>query len=120
MPESLLVSASEQDLSGRTLGPYHELEKIGAGGMGVVYRAVDHRLSRIVAIKVLRVASDSPEDQRRFLQEARTSSALNHPNIVTIYEVGEADGITYIAMEYVASRQLTSSSATRVFPSRTQ
>ena len=100
------MSRPEQDLSGQTLGPYHDLEKIGAGGMGIVYRAVDRRLSRTVAIKVLNTARDGTDHERRFLQEARTSSSLNHPNIVTIYEVGEADGIIYIAMEYVVGRRL--------------
>ena len=88
--------------SGARLGPFEILEPLGAGGMGEVYRARDSRLGRIVAIKVLRrdVASD-PERIERFEREARAASALNHPNIVTIHDVGMADGTSYIAMEWV-------------------
>ena len=87
---------------GARLGPYEILEPIGAGGMGEVYRARDARLGRVVAIKVLRrdLAAD-PDLIERFEREARSASALNHPNIVTIHDVG-ADGPTsYIAMEWV-------------------
>ena len=79
--------------SGSKLGPYEILAPLGAGGMGEVYRARDARLGREIAIKVLPtlVASD-PDRLRRFEKEARSASALNHPNLVTVYEIGEAEG----------------------------
>jgi len=92
---------------GTTLGPYEILSLIGAGGMGEVYRARDPRLNREVAIKVLpadRVADD--DRGRRFVQEAHAASALNHPHIVTIYEIDSADGIDFIVMEYVRGKSL--------------
>lgn len=87
---------------GARLGPFEILELLGAGGMGEVYRARDCRLGRIVAVKVLRpeIAVD-PERIERFEREARSASALNHPNIVTIHDVGVARGTSYIAMEWV-------------------
>ena len=89
-------------VSGTHLGPFEVLEPLGAGGMGEVYRARDSRLGRIVAVKVLRpdVAAD-PDRIERFEREARAASALNHPNIVTIYDVGVEGGMSYIAMEWV-------------------
>src|SRR5437867_2234747 len=91
---------------GQTLGHYQIQEQLGAGGMGVVYRAYDTRLQRIVALKLLTDAVADP-DGRRLLNEARAASGLNHPNICTIYEVGEAGGRTYIAMEYVEGQPLS-------------
>ena len=94
-------------MTGRTLSHYQILEKLGEGGMGVVYKARDTHLDRFVAIKVLpaeKVAD--PERRRRFVQEAKAASALNHPNIVTIYDIGQADGIDFIAMEYVSGKTL--------------
>jgi serine/threonine-protein kinase len=87
---------------GARLGPYEILEPIGSGGMGEVYRARDGRLGRIVAIKVLRhdLAAD-PDRIERFEREARSASALNHPNIVTIHDVGVEGSTSYIAMEWV-------------------
>ena len=87
---------------GTRLGPYEILSPIGAGGMGEVYKAKDLKLGRDIAIKVLpqEMAADS-NHLRRFEQEARAASALNHPNIITIYEIGEHEGAPYIAMEYV-------------------
>jgi Tol biopolymer transport system component len=94
---------------GSTLGPYEILALLGAGGMGEVYRARDTRLGRPVAIKVLPAAlASDPERLRRFEREARSASALNHPNIVTIYDVGTAGAVSYIAMELVSGEPLRS------------
>jgi len=94
---------------GKQLGRYSVIERLGAGGMGEVYRARDGDLGRDVAIKVLRpeVAAD-PDRIMRFEQEARTASALNHPNIVTIHEVGRSGDIRFIAMELVRGQTLRS------------
>jgi eukaryotic-like serine/threonine-protein kinase len=92
---------------GQALSHYQILEKLGEGGMGVVYKARDSHLDRLVAIKVLpteRVAD--PDSKRRFVQEAKAASALNHPNIVTIYDIDQADGVYFIAMEFVAGKPL--------------
>ncbi len=96
-----------QDLVGQTLRHYRIVEKIGEGGMGVVYRARDEHLKRDIAIKVLppELMTD-PERKKRFVQEARAASALNHPNIVTIYDVTSEGGIDFIAMELVAGKTL--------------
>ena len=76
--------------------------------MGVVYKARDARLDRFVAIKVLPPESlADPERKRRFTQEARAASALNHPGIITVYDISQADGTDFIAMEYVQGRTLT-------------
>jgi tetratricopeptide (TPR) repeat protein/predicted Ser/Thr protein kinase len=91
---------------GRTLGHYEVLEKLGEGGMGAVYRARDTKLGREVAVKVVGGADADQAARARLVREARTASALNHPNICTIYEVGEAEGQTYIAMELVEGRPL--------------
>src|ERR671929_386540 len=81
---------------------YRIIELIGAGGMGAVYKAHDEKLQRVVALKVLPPESVAQEDRRRrFLQEARAASALNHPHILTVYEIGEADRQPYMVMEYV-------------------
>jgi len=92
---------------GSKLGPYEILAPLGAGGMGEVYKARDPRLGREVAIKVLPAErlSDA-KTKRRFLQEARAASSLNHPNIVTIHEVEAADGIDFLVMEYVVGATL--------------
>ena len=87
---------------GETLGTYHIVERLGAGGMGIVYRALDVRLNRVVAIKVLSPGGHSDGERRlRFLQEARAASALNHPNIVVIHDINEVNGTHFIVMEYV-------------------
>ncbi|HTF38029.1 MAG TPA: serine/threonine-protein kinase, partial [Blastocatellia bacterium] len=93
--------------TGTIISHYRIVSKIGAGGMGEVYLAEDTRLDRKVAIKVLPSEFVSSEDRlRRFVQEAKAAAALNHPNIAHIYEVGEADGIHFIAMEYVDGETL--------------
>src|SRR6266498_4285015 len=93
--------------AGSRLGPYEILVALGAGGMGEVYRARDGRLGREVAVKVLSEEfSSDPDRRKRFEQEARSASALNHPNIVTIHEIGSSDSTTYIAMELVDGRTL--------------
>ena len=85
----------------KTLGRYEVVDLIGQGGMGALYRARDPRIGRYVAIKLLRPGYDTPELRERFSQEARAAGILSHPNIVTIYDVGEHDGLPFIAMEYV-------------------
>jgi serine/threonine protein kinase len=90
---------------GRTFGHYEILGEIGAGGMGVVYRARDTRLDRGVAIKVLPAElTGDPERRARFLQEARSASSVNHPAIAQIYDADEIDGVAFIAMELVEGR----------------
>jgi eukaryotic-like serine/threonine-protein kinase len=93
--------------AGSKLGPYEILAPLGAGGMGEVYRARDSRLKRDVAVKVLAESLAADADRRkRFEQEARSASALNHANIVTIYDIGTSDSTVYIAMELVEGRTL--------------
>lgn len=90
-----------------TIAHYRVMERIGAGGMGAVYKAYDKKLHRVVALKLLPSEFIAQQDRRnRFLQEARAASALNHPHILTVYEVGEDDGKPYIAMEYVEGETL--------------
>lgn len=94
-------------LVGRTFAHYVVVDKLGEGGMGVVYRARDERLSRFVALKILAPGlNDDPDRKRRFVQEAKSASALNHPNIVTVYDIGTVDDISFIAMEHVKGTTL--------------
>jgi Tol biopolymer transport system component/serine/threonine protein kinase len=92
---------------GKVLAQYQISEKLGEGGMGVVWKARDTHLDRFVALKTLSAEKlADPERKRRFVQEAKAASALNHPNIVHIYDIAEADGVQFIAMEYVAGKTL--------------
>jgi len=92
---------------GTHLGPYEICSPLGAGGMGEVYKARDPRLGRFVALKILlEQRPDDADQRRRFQQEARAASALNHPGIVTVYDVGSEHGIDYIAMEFVEGKTL--------------
>jgi Tol biopolymer transport system component len=94
---------------GVRIGPYEIQALIGAGGMGEVYRAIDTRLGRIVAIKVLSAAArDRPNAQRRFEQEARAASHLHHPHICGLFDLGEVDGTSFLVMEYLEGETLDS------------
>jgi Tol biopolymer transport system component/predicted Ser/Thr protein kinase len=94
-------------VTGQTLLHYEVLEKLGEGGMGVVYKARDTHLDRFVAIKVLPAAHMAdPARKRRFIQEAKAASALNHPHIITVHDINSADGVDFIVMEYVRGKAL--------------
>ncbi|MBK6404049.1 MAG: tetratricopeptide repeat protein [Holophagales bacterium] len=92
--------------AGTKLGPYVILAPLGSGGMGEVYRATDSRLGREVAVKVLTRDAGSPVRRERFLREAQAASALNHPGIVTVHDVGREQGVDFIVMERVEGRTL--------------
>src|SRR6516162_10590254 len=93
----------------KKLGKYDILEVIGRGGMGVVYKAIDRALGRLVAIKMMTVGSaDDPELLKRFYREAQSAGKLQHPNIVTIYDLGDQDGNPYMVMEFLEGESLAS------------
>ena len=104
-------------MTGRTIGPFHVLEIIGSGGMGVVYRAEDTRLGRDVALKFI-AADRLPDDdaRRRFDREARAASALNHPNICTVYDVGYDGDVPFLVLELLKGRSLKDRLATGPLP----
>ncbi|HTX34573.1 MAG TPA: serine/threonine-protein kinase, partial [Bryobacteraceae bacterium] len=92
---------------GRTISHYQITERLGAGGMGEIYKAQDTRLNRTVAIKVLSAAqAGTGERRRRFLQEAQAASALNHPNIITIYDIVSEGESEFLVMEFLAGKTL--------------
>ena len=102
---------------GRTISHYEVIEKLGEGGMGVIYKARDAHLDRFVAIKVLpadKVADESR--RRRFVQEAKAASALNHPNIITVHDISEDGGAHFIAMEWVEGKTLSQLIADKRLP----
>src|SRR5580700_5470321 len=92
--------------TGQRFGPYEILGGLGGGGMGLVFRAWDERLHRKVAVKLLKDDYKMPAMRERFLQEARTASGLNHPNICTIFDIGEQDGDPYLVMELLKGETL--------------
>ncbi|RMD86528.1 MAG: hypothetical protein D6813_14835, partial [Calditrichaeota bacterium] len=91
----------------KLISHYRILEELGQGGMGTVYKAQDTKLDRFVALKFLpHHLSQIEDNKKRFIHEAKAASALNHPNIATIYEIDEVDGQMFIAMEYIEGKSL--------------
>src|SRR6187401_860409 len=94
-------------LEGTNIGRFKVVSEIGRGGMGIVFLAEDEKLMRKVALKLLPPSFAADEERRRrFLREARAAAAVSHPNLVTVYDVGEHEGRAYIAMEYLRGRSL--------------
>jgi Tol biopolymer transport system component/predicted Ser/Thr protein kinase len=103
----LFKEPQASSLTGKSLGHYEILDCLGTGGMGKVYRARDTHLNRSVAIKVIHSEAMADLDKkRRFVQEARSASGLNHPGIVTIHDISQSEGVDFIAMEYIAGKTL--------------
>jgi Tol biopolymer transport system component/predicted Ser/Thr protein kinase len=105
-PVGMLVQSAPELAAGEMVAHYRVERKLGEGGMGAAYRAFDTRLERLVALKVLAEYSGDADGNQRLMREARAASALNHPNIVTVYEVGSHRGLDFIAMECVEGRPL--------------
>jgi serine/threonine protein kinase len=104
-------------LVGSTVSHYQVLSLLGAGGMGEVYLAHDPRLDRTVALKILpRELAEDPDRMQRFTREAKAASALNHPNVATIHDIGESDGISFIVMEHVEGETLLARISRRITP----
>ena len=101
------VAEASKSMLGRTISHYKVVEKIGQGGMGVVYKAEDLDLDRFVALKFLAPhLADNEEGSRRFVQEAKAAAALDHPNICTIHEINQEENRTFIAMAYIEGQSL--------------
>jgi serine/threonine-protein kinase len=116
-PAAKLFTAAAELAPGQTLAQYRVEAKLGEGGMGVVYKAYDTRLRRQVALKVLPPENlADPESKQRLMREARAASALNHPNIVTVYEIGSEGRVDFIAMEYVEAARWPTRSRPRGCP----
>jgi non-specific serine/threonine protein kinase len=114
------MGTSADDIAGRVFAHYRVIERIGAGGMGVVYRAHDETLRREVVLKLLPPeAIDDAASRARLVEEARKAASLNHPSICTIHEVGEAEGRVYVAMERVEGRTLQEAIGPRGLPIET-
>ena len=104
-------------MTGRTISHYKVLEKLGQGGMGVVYKAEDTKLRRSIALKFPPIDRLSSEEEKaRFVREAQAAAALNHPNICTVHEIDEADGHTFIAMELVKGQSVKEKLRERPLP----
>jgi len=119
----MIRQSSDESLNdpvGRPFAHYYVVERLGSGGMGVVYKARDEHLQRFVALKILPESfTADPERLQRFEREARSASALNHPNVVTIYDVGQVDSTPYITMEFVQGSTLRHLLANGALPTAT-
>src|SRR5262245_49445767 len=101
------IEEKAPSILGQQLGPYYLVSRIGAGGMGEVYLAQDTRLRRKIALKILPAKFTADEDRlKRFVQEAQSASSLNHPNIITIHEIGQVNNVHFIATEYIEGQTL--------------
>ncbi len=113
------VAAAAEPMLGRTISHYKIVGKLGEGGMGVVYKAEDSKLRRTVALKFPPLEKLAAEEAKaRFVCEAQAVAALNDPNICTVYEIDEADGRTFIAMEFVAGQNVKDKVRAGALPSR--